>query len=72
MPKKKKNCKGPERLGVNHSKDRNSVFISFYDGVLSGTLEITPEQAINIGLMGKMAQTYREQMEEVAEVKKDG
>jgi hypothetical protein len=66
---KRKTQKGPERLTVNHSKDRNMVFVSFYDGNLSGTLEITPEQAIAIGDVGNMAKVYREGMEEMASEK---
>lgn len=60
---KKKSSKGPEKLTVNHVKDRNTVFVFFYDGNLSGTIEITPEQAIAIGDVGEMAKVYREEME---------
>jgi hypothetical protein len=62
---KKKTNKGPERLTVHHNKERHSVFVCFYDGNLSGTMEITPEQAIAIGDYGNMAQQYRKDMEEV-------
>lgn len=62
---KKKSSKGPERLTVNHVKDRNTVFVCVYDGNLSGTLEITPEQAIAIGDVGEMAKVYREEMKKV-------
>lgn len=65
MKRKSKPCKGPERMTVNHVKERHSVFVCLYDGVLSGTLEITPEQAIAIGEYGQMAKVYREEMEEV-------
>lgn len=63
MKRKTKKCKGPEKMTVHHNKERDAVFICFYDGVLSGTLEITPEQAIAIGEYGEMAKQYREDME---------
>lgn len=62
---KQKSSKGPERLTVNHIKERNSVFVCFYDGNLSGSMEITPEQAMAIGDVGNMAKVYREEMEEL-------
>jgi hypothetical protein len=52
-----------DRLTVNHSKERNSVFVSFYDGNISGSIEISPEHAIAIGDVGSMAKVYREEME---------
>lgn len=51
-------------MTVNHIKERNSVFVCFYDGNLSGSIEITPEQAIAIGDYGNMARVYREEMKE--------
>lgn len=63
---KRQSKSGPEKVTVNHVKDRNTVFIAFYDVNVSGTLELTPEQAIAIGQVGKMAKTYREEMEGLA------
>jgi hypothetical protein len=65
VKRKPKKCTGPERMTVNHIKDRDAVFICFYDGCLSGSLEITPEQAIAIGDYGNMAKVYREEMEKL-------
>jgi hypothetical protein len=59
---KKKTRNGPERMTVNHIKHRDTVFVCFYDGCLSGTMELTPEQAIAIGEYGNMAKAYREAM----------
>lgn len=62
---KRKTFKGPERLTVNHMKDRHAIFVCFYDGNLSGTITITPEQAIAIGEYGNMAKVYREEIKEM-------
>lgn len=67
---KKKTSKGPERLSANHVKQRNTVFVYFYDGNLSGSIEITPEQAIAIGQVGEMAKVYREEMKKMKEAEK--
>lgn len=63
---KKKNFKGPDKLSVHHDKHNNTVFVCFYDGCLSGTLTITPEQAIAIGEYGNMAKVYQGEMEKMA------
>lgn len=62
MAKKKPGGK-MDRLTVNHSKEHNSVFVCFYDGNISGSIEISPEYAIAIGDVGNMAKVYREEME---------
>lgn len=62
MAKKKTGGK-MDRLTVNHIKERNSVFVCFYDGNISGSIEISPEHAMAIGDVGNMARVYREEME---------
>lgn len=61
---KRKTNKGPERMSVHHDKEKNTVFLCVYDGVLSGTVTMTPEQAIAIGEVGEMDKVYREETED--------
>lgn len=53
-----------ERLQINHKKDTDTVFVSFYDGSISGTIEITAEQADAIGDVGRMALASKQAKEE--------
>lgn len=49
-----------ERLQIHHKKDTDTVFISFYNGSVSGTIEISAEQAQQIGAVGDMAAASKE------------
>ncbi len=57
MPKAKK----LERLSINHDKNKQNVYVFWIDGVTSGTISLTPEEAIAIGEVGQMAKVYREE-----------
>lgn len=48
-----------ERVNVVHNKNGDTVFVSFYDGSVSGTVELSPEQAISIGQVDEMAKASR-------------
>jgi hypothetical protein len=44
------------KLYVTH---QHQVMVQWIDGVTSGTITLTPEQAVEIGAMGRMAKARR-------------
>jgi hypothetical protein len=51
------------RLSVQHDQSKHDVFVHWIDGVTSGTLRLTAEQAMSIGTVGRMALAAREEAE---------
>lgn len=50
-----------KRLQVHHNKENDTVFVSWYEDKVSGTLELTAEEAEAIGAVGTMAKLSKEQ-----------
>jgi hypothetical protein len=48
------------QVSVTHDKSKHEVFVHWIDGVTSGTISLTPEEATSIGRVGEMARAYRD------------
>jgi len=56
-----------ERVQIYHKKDSDTVLVAFFDGAISGTIEISAEQADSIGDVGRMALASKEEKKLAAE-----